>query len=68
MGVLLYALLCGFLPFDDDNVMAVYRKIMVGTDDTRIHEEQSGIGVHLSTLTEGSTLTRKLSLIYGREL
>lgn len=40
MGVLLYALLCGFLPFDDDNVMAVYRKIMVGIDDTRIHEEQ----------------------------
>ncbi|XP_019327972.1 PREDICTED: maternal embryonic leucine zipper kinase [Aptenodytes forsteri] len=30
MGVLLYALLCGFLPFDDDNVMAVYRKIMSG--------------------------------------
>ncbi|XP_037758132.1 maternal embryonic leucine zipper kinase isoform X1 [Chelonia mydas] len=30
MGVLLYALLCGFLPFDDDNVMALYRKIMRG--------------------------------------
>ncbi|KAM8792622.1 maternal embryonic leucine zipper kinase [Eudromia elegans] len=30
MGVLLYALLCGFLPFDDENVMAVYRKIMRG--------------------------------------
>ncbi|XP_075344820.1 maternal embryonic leucine zipper kinase isoform X6 [Mycteria americana] len=30
MGVLLYALLCGFLPFDDDNVVAVYRKIMRG--------------------------------------
>ncbi|XP_064032673.1 maternal embryonic leucine zipper kinase [Pogoniulus pusillus] len=30
MGVLLYALLCGFLPFDDDNVMGVYRKIMRG--------------------------------------
>uniref|UniRef100_A0A8B9V2P6 Maternal embryonic leucine zipper kinase n=1 Tax=Anas zonorhyncha TaxID=75864 RepID=A0A8B9V2P6_9AVES len=30
MGVLLYALLCGFLPFDDDNVMAVYRRIMRG--------------------------------------
>ncbi|XP_021236938.1 maternal embryonic leucine zipper kinase isoform X1 [Numida meleagris] len=30
MGVLLYALLCGFLPFDDDNVMAVYRRITRG--------------------------------------
>uniref|UniRef100_UPI00398F8508 maternal embryonic leucine zipper kinase n=1 Tax=Pristiophorus japonicus TaxID=55135 RepID=UPI00398F8508 len=30
MGVLLYALLCGFLPFDDDNVMTLYRKIMRG--------------------------------------
>ncbi|XP_054033775.1 maternal embryonic leucine zipper kinase [Dryobates pubescens] len=30
MGVLLYALLCGFLPFDDDNVMGVFRKIMKG--------------------------------------
>ncbi|XP_025929053.1 maternal embryonic leucine zipper kinase isoform X3 [Apteryx mantelli] len=30
MGVLLYALLCGFLPFDDENVMAVYKKIMRG--------------------------------------
>ncbi|XP_075267017.1 maternal embryonic leucine zipper kinase [Opisthocomus hoazin] len=30
MGVLLYALLCGFLPFDDDSVMALYRKIMRG--------------------------------------
>ncbi|KAM9138431.1 maternal embryonic leucine zipper kinase isoform 3-T3 [Pangshura tecta] len=30
MGVLLYALLCGFLPFDDENVMVLYRKIMRG--------------------------------------
>uniref|UniRef100_A0A452HFL6 Maternal embryonic leucine zipper kinase n=1 Tax=Gopherus agassizii TaxID=38772 RepID=A0A452HFL6_9SAUR len=30
MGVLLYALLCGFLPFDDENVMALYRKITRG--------------------------------------
>lgn len=29
MGVLLYALLCGYLPFDDDNCMALYRKITV---------------------------------------
>uniref|UniRef100_A0A8C4N242 Maternal embryonic leucine zipper kinase n=1 Tax=Eptatretus burgeri TaxID=7764 RepID=A0A8C4N242_EPTBU len=30
MGVLLYALLCGFLPFDDENVMVLYRKIQRG--------------------------------------
>uniref|UniRef100_UPI00358FF331 maternal embryonic leucine zipper kinase isoform X2 n=1 Tax=Myxine glutinosa TaxID=7769 RepID=UPI00358FF331 len=30
MGVLLYALLCGFLPFDDENVVVLYRKIQRG--------------------------------------
>nr|XP_044997519.1 maternal embryonic leucine zipper kinase isoform X2 [Jaculus jaculus] len=33
MGVLLYVLMCGFLPFDDDNVMALYKKIMRGKYD-----------------------------------
>ncbi|XP_053555991.1 maternal embryonic leucine zipper kinase [Bombina bombina] len=30
MGVLMYALMCGYLPFDDDNVMILYKKIMRG--------------------------------------
>ncbi|XP_075416271.1 maternal embryonic leucine zipper kinase isoform X2 [Tenrec ecaudatus] len=30
MGILLYVLLCGFLPFDDENVMGLYKKIMRG--------------------------------------
>lgn len=30
MGVLLYALLCGFLPFDDENLGILYRKIQAG--------------------------------------
>lgn len=30
MGVLLYALLCGFLPFDDENVAHLYKKIQKG--------------------------------------
>jgi len=30
MGVLLYALLCGFLPFDDENISSLYRKIQAG--------------------------------------
>jgi maternal embryonic leucine zipper kinase len=33
MGVLLYALLCGFLPFDDENISALYRKIQSGIYD-----------------------------------
>ncbi|XP_077380315.1 maternal embryonic leucine zipper kinase isoform X1 [Festucalex cinctus] len=33
MGVLLFALLCGYLPFDDDNCMVLYRKIMKGQYD-----------------------------------
>ncbi|KAL0106033.1 hypothetical protein PUN28_016034 [Cardiocondyla obscurior] len=30
MGVLLYALLCGFLPFDDNNLENLYQKILGG--------------------------------------
>jgi len=30
MGVLLYALLCGFLPFDDENISSLYKKIQAG--------------------------------------
>lgn len=30
MGVLLYALLCGFLPFDDDNTFKLYKLIQKG--------------------------------------
>lgn len=34
LGVLLYALLCGFLPFDDDNMAFLYKKIQAGKYDT----------------------------------
>ncbi|RUS79320.1 hypothetical protein EGW08_012938, partial [Elysia chlorotica] len=30
MGVLLYALLCGYLPFDDENIAQLYKKIKLG--------------------------------------
>ncbi|XP_059212346.1 maternal embryonic leucine zipper kinase [Centropristis striata] len=33
MGVLLFALLCGYLPFDDENHMLLYRKITRGRYD-----------------------------------
>ncbi|XP_057336554.1 maternal embryonic leucine zipper kinase-like [Microplitis mediator] len=33
MGVLLYALLCGFLPFDDSNIDSLYKKILSGKFD-----------------------------------
>lgn len=31
LGILLYALLCGFLPFDDDNTQRLYKLIQRGT-------------------------------------
>lgn len=31
LGVILFALLCGHLPFDDDNMKELYRKIAAGT-------------------------------------
>ena len=34
MGVLLYALLCGFLPFDDENIANLYKKIQVRGEGT----------------------------------
>lgn len=33
LGVLLYALLCGFLPFDDNNIENIYKKILNGQYD-----------------------------------
>ena len=44
MGVLLYALLCGFLPFDDENIGTLYKKI------------QEGVYEQPSWLSEGSLL------------
>ena len=29
-GVIMYALLCGYLPFEDPNTTALYKKIMTG--------------------------------------
>jgi maternal embryonic leucine zipper kinase len=31
LGILLYALMCGFLPFDDDNTQRLYRLIQRGS-------------------------------------
>lgn len=30
MGILLYALMAGFLPFDENNIHGLYKKILVG--------------------------------------
>lgn len=34
MGILLYALLCGYLPFDDENCLQLYKKIQAGKYET----------------------------------
>ena len=56
MGVLLYALLCGFLPFDDENIGTLYKKI------------QEGVYEQPSWLSEGSLLMlRKVKNSIGIE-
>ena len=42
MGVLLYALLCGFLPFDDENIANLYTKIQVRSLSGRRQEGELG--------------------------
>jgi valyl-tRNA synthetase len=37
LGVILFALLCGHLPFDDDNMKELYKKIAAGTYVTPEH-------------------------------
>jgi len=45
MGVLLYALLCGFLPFDDENIGALYRKIQEGKYEKPIWLSAGSLGM-----------------------
>jgi 5'-AMP-activated protein kinase catalytic alpha subunit len=33
-GIILYAMLCGFLPFEDPNTNKLYKKIMAGEYET----------------------------------
>ncbi|XP_012939018.1 maternal embryonic leucine zipper kinase isoform X2 [Aplysia californica] len=49
MGVLLYALLCGFLPFDDENISQLYKKIKHGTYSSPewLSEESKELIAHL---------------------
>ena len=60
MGVLLYALLCGYLPFDDESISALYRKI------------QNGVYEKPSWLSQGSiellNQVRKLAVEYSNHL
>lgn len=37
MGILLYALLCGYLPFDDDKIPSLYKKIQVTLNSSSDH-------------------------------
>ena len=45
LGILLYALLCGFLPFDDENTQRLYRLIQRGTYEVPLwlSEESQGL-------------------------
>ena len=44
MGVLLYVLLCGILPFEDDNLSRLYKKIRVSFFIVYILKQPSILG------------------------
>ena len=51
LGVLLYALLCGFLPFEDNNVSKLYRKIQAGVFETPTWLSEQAVKVIKRCLT-----------------
>ena len=38
-GIILFAMLCGYLPFEDENVSVLYKKILEG--DYKFHKKVS---------------------------
>lgn len=63
MGVLLFALLCGYLPFDDDNCVVLYRKITVRALLCFQHNGLSygGAAKYVVAITSGCFLSYSLS-------
>jgi 5'-AMP-activated protein kinase catalytic alpha subunit len=40
-GIILYALLCGYLPFEDDNTSKLYKKIIKGQYSVPRHASEA---------------------------
>ncbi|CAF0837050.1 unnamed protein product [Adineta ricciae] len=68
LGVLLYALLCGSLPFDDENIASMYAKIQNGVYHIPSWLSQESVALlrlMLQTKLEVSCI-REMALYYGR--
>ncbi|XP_015183258.1 PREDICTED: maternal embryonic leucine zipper kinase-like isoform X2 [Polistes dominula] len=63
MGVILYALLCGFLPFDDNSIENLYKKILSGK-----YEEPSWLSVGSKRLIRAMLQTDPKKRITIKEL
>jgi len=61
MGVLLYALLCGFLPFDDESISSLYKKIQQGVYEKPIWLSPGSIQL-LDQVMKYLTLRKSFSL------
>ena len=44
-GIILYALLCGLLPFDDTNIQILYQKILSGNFNIPTHLSSESINL-----------------------
>ncbi|KAI3814670.1 hypothetical protein L1987_14314 [Smallanthus sonchifolius] len=65
-GVILYVLLAGFLPFQDENVVAMYRKIYRGFDLSPLFEEkkrEEKQEIRFATTKPAETVVAKLEAV-----
>jgi serine/threonine protein kinase len=54
-GVILYALLCGSLPFDDENIPNLFKKIKGGIYNIPSHLSPGGPGRKAASAEHGAT-------------
>ena len=64
-GIVLYAMLCGFLPFEDDNIKILYDKILNGKFEIPKHLSEDAVHLLLNVLCVDEKKRYTISQIKG---